>query len=361
MAQTAIAERPQLVPPKPSQKAGDVVPFTGEPPEIIQTAKSYPPKIAKKLMAITREFGAIAKGAKKNDPNGGWNDFHNYGYQKWEDVLQRESVLLAQHGIIIQQSEVARSLLDKLISITYEFTIITEDGEAWPDRPVFTAIGRLQDHKGIFDDKAANKCHTQAHKYFLLHTFKIKTKETIEDEADAATDENPPKQIATPKPPRPGSPEAAALEGPREIVVNGAGPWADAFIAAIERAANTVEIDGWVEANKDKLTKLEAYPEHNTRVKHTIIKRGAAALTPKPPRPGAAVASAPAGNPMPNPVEDAAGWITWLTEKFAGFETYEAGEVYWNETVSPTLDGLDQIVQDDAMGVWRHFERRFES
>jgi ERF superfamily len=333
--------------------AANIVPLKPTPEQ-----KAYPPKLAKTLMAITREFGAISKGTHKDDPNGGWNDFHKYGYQKWDDVLERESTLLQKHGIIIQQSEVARSLLDKLISISYEFTIINEDGDCWPDRPIFTAIGRLQDQKGMFDDKAANKCHTQAHKYFLLHTFKIKTKETVEDDADAADAE----QVKTAlKPPKPGSAEAKALEGPRTINANGhnAKSWADAFMLAIERATPG-ETSQWIELNKNSLDKLGNYPEIDARVKEAIAERLPVGLkieaktAPKPPRPSAP----PTANLMPDPATDAAGWIKWLTEKLATFGTYEAGENFWNDTIQ-ALD-LPQTTQEDAMGCWQVFEARFE-
>lgn len=308
--------------------------------------RTYPPKIAKALVAIAKEFGPVAKD--------GFNTFHKYNYQKWDDVLDRVSTLLPKYGLIISQSEIARSLFenDQMMSITYAFTIVNDEGEVWPDRPVWSAVARARDQKGVSDDKSANKCHTQAHKYFLLHTFNIKTKEAVEDEADSET---PDKQITAPKPPKPGSAEAAALEGPREIDANGAGPWADAFIHAIE-SANAAETDLWVEKNGGKLGKLHNFPNEHKRVADAIARRK---MAPKPPRPGAAAAPAPTANPMPNPVEDAAGWIVWLATKFNGFTSYEEGELYWNEIVSPTLDGLPQSVQEDAMGVWNRFEEKY--
>ncbi len=39
----------------------------------------------------------------------------------------------------------------------------------------WTSIARLRDQKGITDDKAAAKCHTQAEKQFCVKQFKIRT------------------------------------------------------------------------------------------------------------------------------------------------------------------------------------------
>jgi hypothetical protein len=118
----------------------------------------YPAKIAKALIAVTREVGAIGKL--------GENKHHSYFYQRWEDVLARMSVLLPQHGLIVLQTETGRSLFDNdtLLALTYQFTIINEDGDVWPLHARWTAISRLKDQKGVYDDKSANKCHTQAHK-----------------------------------------------------------------------------------------------------------------------------------------------------------------------------------------------------
>lgn len=358
-AQTATRERPQIADMPQLAPTTNIVTLPEPRP-----SPSYPPKLAKTLMAITREFGAITKATKKNDPNGGgWNDFHNYGYQKWDDVLDRESTLFQQHGIILQQSEIARSLLDKLISITYEFTIISEEGEVWPDRPVFTAIGRLQDHKGIFDDKAANKCHTQAHKYFLLHTFKIKTKDVAEEDADGAADEVQTKQIDRPKPPRPGSAEAMAADEPCTINPQGMSyqVFADTFIAAIEHSAPG-DVARWVELNQASIDKVKGGKvAQYERIEAAINKlsaspaENAAPKPPKPPRPGA---TAPAVKQMPDASTEPEAFITWLKEKMDGFESYEQGETYWNETIQALDLGGD--VQEDAMSVWRSFERKHE-
>lgn len=204
----------------------------------------YPPKIAAALVAITRKVGAIAKL--------GHNTFHKYHYQKWEDVLVRLAPLLIEHGLIIQQSQIASAVSngDALLSITYEFTIVNEQGEVWPDRPEWTAISRLADAKGVYDDKAANKCHTQAHKYFLIHLFKIRTEEVM---ADSDGDGGAQTRRRAP------NPNAATIpDGPHLIPVGDKThrSWADAYAAAVKRAKSIAEIQEWERINETPLQEL---------------------------------------------------------------------------------------------------------
>lgn len=355
---TALAERPAEI-------VQDMLPQSRGPATVIALprATEYPPKIAAALMAITREFGHIPKGADKEDPNGGWNDFHKYGYQKWEDVLNRESELFAEKGIILQQSETAKTLLDKLISISYEFTIINEHGEVWPDRPVFSAIARLIDHKGMFDDKAANKCHTQAHKYFLLHFFKIKTREAVTVDADAgeqiegtAIEQGQPKKL---KPPKPTG--AASAPPPVSYKVSTDGKnietWTTAFIAAID--ADPAHVDDYFTANPKALQSAYQYPEVKQKIAEAALRAKnptTKTTKPKPPKPGT-----PKTDAVPSPQENGPAWIEWLTAQMDDFDTYEKGEAWWNDKIAPVIDDLPQETRDDAMGLWRKFEQRFES
>jgi hypothetical protein len=82
------AQKPQAVAefaPSPPP-AANIVPFTPQGEQ-----KAYPPKIAK---ASARDHPGVRRrqGRQQDDPNGGWNTFHNYGYQKWEDVLSASSI-----------------------------------------------------------------------------------------------------------------------------------------------------------------------------------------------------------------------------------------------------------------------------
>lgn len=139
----------------------------------------YSGKVAKSVIAITREIGKIQKE--------GFNKFQQYKYTKWEDINEKLSPLLVEHGLVIVQNEVDRNILEKsaqgsVLAIIYHFTLVNEDGEAWP--PVeWTAIARLTDGKGVADDKAASKCHTQAEKGFCVKQFKIRTDDYIDGDA----------------------------------------------------------------------------------------------------------------------------------------------------------------------------------
>jgi hypothetical protein len=139
----------------------------------VQRAEHYPPRIAKAIIAITREMEGIAKA--------GVHEFHKYRYQRWEDINEKLSPLLAEHGLLIMQSEQSRSLLEQndkgsVLAIVYHFTIVHESGDMAPSVE-WTAIQRLRDQKGVTDDRAASKCHTQAEKMFSLKQFKIRVAE----------------------------------------------------------------------------------------------------------------------------------------------------------------------------------------
>ena len=138
--------------------------------------KQYPAKIAKSIIAITSEIGRIQKEGR--------NEFQRYKYTRWEDINEKLSPLLGAHGLIIVQSEQSRSLLEEnekgsVLAIVYHFTIVNEHGESWPDVE-WTSIARLRDQKGVTDDKAAAKCHTQAEKQFCIKQFKIRTDDYVD-------------------------------------------------------------------------------------------------------------------------------------------------------------------------------------
>ena len=134
---------------------------------------SYPAAIAAAILKVTREIGRVIKD--------GEHDFHHYRYPKWETINEQLAPLLSDHGLIIVQSEQNRSLLEEndkgsVLAIIYHFTLISETGEQWP-AVEWTAVQRLRDQKGITDDKAATKCHTQARKSFCLKLFNIRVEE----------------------------------------------------------------------------------------------------------------------------------------------------------------------------------------
>jgi hypothetical protein len=152
-------------------------------PALPAPPRVYSPKIAKAILAVTREIGHIAKD--------GENTFQGYRYARWEDIVEKLSPLLADHGLIAIQTEKTRHLIEQTdkgstLSIVYGFTFTNEDGDLWPEIE-WTALARLRDQKGITDDKAAAKCHTQAEKYFCIKQFKIRTGDQLDGDADGQT------------------------------------------------------------------------------------------------------------------------------------------------------------------------------
>ena len=169
----------------------------------------------------------------------------------------------------------------------------------------------------------------------------------------------------------PGSPWGAKGGYTRMLRYRGAREWARVHAPSIMLG---VYSDDEMEAMAD---------ERRGRGAQEVIVREEPPAPPPPPQIAAPVAAQPEAAPAaieaddgpPDPITtlpaaapkqpatptpaDGAAWIAWLTDKFAAFENYEAGEAYWNDTIQ-ALD-LPDLVQEDAMGVWRRFERRFEA
>jgi hypothetical protein len=131
------------------------------------------------VAAVMNEVDVVAKR--------GVNEFHRYRYAKMEDILKEITPLLGKHGLVIFQSETGRAMFDEdnVIAVEYAFTVAHVSGETWPNLRQ-TGVSTCRNTKGGWDDKALNKCHTAARKYFLLALFQIPTGE----ESDADQGEN---------------------------------------------------------------------------------------------------------------------------------------------------------------------------
>ena len=210
--------------------------------------KPYPPKIAKAILQVMRNINPVAKA--------GYNDFHKYAYRRFEDVFEELVPALNEAGLIIQQSEInLGNLQDQMISITYDFTIINEDGDVWPDRPQITAICKAVDNKGVRDDKAASKCNTQWQKYFYTSFFKIRTSDVSEADADAAPKQQ--KRRAVPSPDGKVGPHSIAII-PKEAPED----WAGRFKKFVAKAATVEEVDAWYAENAAVFKRLEEKEEY---------------------------------------------------------------------------------------------------
>lgn len=218
----------------------------------------------------------------------GENKFHGYKYARAQDILQMLTPLLARHGLVIFQTECSRQLFDgdAVIAVTYEFTIAHISGAVWPDRPRQTGVCRARDSKGGLDDKAVNKCHTAARKYFLLALFQIPTEDM--DDADAHETGGKPREPsrriipAEAKPPeampmadprlQPNTPKAP-VGGPRPIPlhVGREVEWGMEYLKAIRTAPDLTAIQEWERLNLHHIGQIELdEPAVHKRLKTAI-------------------------------------------------------------------------------------------
>ena len=171
MTQTDTSEKPRRVPMIPGPRtnlsphtpdkpghrivrdSGDQVPATREP-EPLRVAN-----IARAISDVMANVGTIEQR--------GINKFHNYKYMLMGDLLFALTPLMGKHGLAVFQNEIEIKTVETRVAVTYEFTVVHESGEIWPGMR-FTGMSNARDSKGGWDDKAINKCHTAARKYFLL-------------------------------------------------------------------------------------------------------------------------------------------------------------------------------------------------
>lgn len=210
-----------------------------------------PAKTMVAILRITKEIGSIAKSGR--------NTFHNYDYQKWEDILNKLAPLLPENNLIVVQSAISTVIRDDgLMVVDYGFDIYNEDGEAMPQTIIKQGSARWRDSKGVIDDKASVKCETQAQKYFYINLFKIKTQDAAIDDADAGDDTS--RQQNGNGGRRGGPPPADQKPKPHKIVgVNGetAESWSKKFIAMVSKADSTADIDEWDKLNSATIDMLK--------------------------------------------------------------------------------------------------------
>ena len=289
----------------------------------------------------------------------GVNTFHNYKYAKIQDILQALVPLMGKHGIIVTQTEVSRAMFDNdnAISITYEFTIAHKSGEVWPEKIVQTGLCNCRTSKGTFDDKAINKTHTAARKYFMLSLFQIPT----EDENDPDRGDNDDggrshqggqqqrrvpsaqpsgqqdKGFTTSSEMRATKPDA---NGKISNVGHSVNTWVPVYIEAIKAAKTPDEINLLDKANDEILGTVHAkahdlYKQIEAAVAAKVeeFKIGASPRPSQPPSPEgnakaagvtettakataeADASAAPAAEKIPTAKDDPEGFLAWAKTK----------------------------------------------
>jgi hypothetical protein len=176
----------------------------------------------------------------------GWNDFHKYEYARMQDLSTALTPLMGKHGIVVFQNELSRDMFDdgRAMAVRYQFTIVHKSGEIWPERPVITGVSMCRTSNGKYDDKAFNKCHTSARKYFLISLFQIPTEDHDDADSDGGSGNRP-------RPAR-RAPSPDGKHGPQLIPINhGELPaaWGERFIKAIGTATKVEEVNAWYDAN----------------------------------------------------------------------------------------------------------------
>lgn len=147
----------------------------------------------------------------------------------------------------------------RAIAVRYRFTIVHKSGEVWFERPLQTGLSNCRNTKDGFDDKALNKCHTAARKYFLMSLFQIPT-EDMED-GDGQTNGNNGQTQQRPQGQRRPVPSPSGKLSPHILpVVDGESPaaWATRFKTFIDKAESTDEVNKWYIVNAGVFEKLKA-------------------------------------------------------------------------------------------------------
>lgn len=311
--------------------------------------KLYPPKIAKAILAVTRAAGPVAKAGK--------NTFHKYAYAKWEDILDEIATLIADNGLIIQQSEIGHGGVNsRMIEITYEFTIINEDGDVWPDRPTMTQICKIEDGKGTLDDKASSKCFTTAQKYMHMSLFKIRTADMAEADHDG---DQQTKKRAVPSADGSIKPHTVPIlkdratgEGETPVV------WSQRFIAFINKAKSVEEIEAWEKANDKTLDLIEGLDaKNNTTVMATIVDAMTVKINEFKGETTTKATATPAKTETEfNPEE----WLTELQNAFSGCEDLSSLADQQERRMVPFKEKVTPVIWQQAGSIAAEHAKRIQ-
>lgn len=158
---------------------------------------TMPKQIAEAIIQMMIKVGYVQKK--------GVNKFQDYKYASIEGILEKVQPALVDCGLCIVQNEVSHDIVGEgnLMEAVYEFTLVHSSGvQATPIKQ--TGLSSVRNSKGGYDDKALNKCHTSARKYFILGLFQIPTglaadPDDEEDKPQAAKNgaAEPPPRVST--------------------------------------------------------------------------------------------------------------------------------------------------------------------
>ena len=342
-----------------------------EPRDIAPPVRTPVGKLAGAIAGVMAEVGTINKG--------GFNKFHNYHYARMEDLLQVITPLMGKHGIAVFQSEVEVTTAENRIVVLYEFTVAHSSGETMIGRQRGMCIAR--NSKGDYDDKALNKCHTQARKYFLLGLFQV----PAGDFDDSDPEDTHQRSVPGPGPKMQDITNALAAgktvtaiggggsggtgfkpqdinltsdeaikEGIAHKIVLGQGAgsqqWANKYLTAIGGCTTTEQLVAWEKANAGPLQAIkDGFPKVYDMIVAAVEEK-VSQLSPAP---------SPSDSAMPDPKGDATEAMNWIASELQQRTTYEGGETFWNREVAPRETEFDPLDWDMLMQEWQRFETRF--
>lgn len=304
------------------------------------------------------EVGTIKKGGR--------NRFHGYDYARMEDLLVAVTPLMGKYGIVVIQNEVERNVVEgNRLACTYEFSIIHESGEYWPERPRYTGMSTARDSKGNWDDKSVAKCHTAARKYFLLGLFQVPAGDFDDPDEDASTEAPKSEERRVPGPTSQAAPSQAAPSQtkqaaqqqpaqdpsvPHRIILGAGGgvdKWVSEYIKAIGTAVSQEQLQQWEDLNDASLQTLsDKYLEKYENIASATQRRLQDLQAPK--------REAPA-NGMPLDTQEA---MNWIASRLTSIDTLEAAQTFWNQAVEPNRARFDEVDWQLLMNEWERTERR---
>jgi len=312
-------------------------------------------KISKAIANCMKEVGTIKKR--------GVNEFFNYRYARFEDLLYAITPLMGEQGLALTQSEIKVETVEgNRLSILYEFIMYHESGESLPPQ-MHRGMCTSRSRKGDFDDKAVAKCHTAAKKQFLLGQFNVPAGDFEDPDEDTDATQKPvpgpsQEQAAPQEKPGParGAVPAQAKSAPQEATPSAphrlelpqgttADVWASAYIRAIGTAKSEDEIKEWDRLHDDVLQRIS---DRYSQIYDTIAAAVERRLS-------------DIGGALPDPKKDPQEAMNWIASQLQQMNTYEAAEAFWNQIVAPREKDFEQLDWEMLMAEWVRTEARLNA
>lgn len=215
---------------------------SGPQPVMMPGSCAMPPAVAQAIIDVMLNVDPVQKKGRNTE--------HNYKFVAVEDLLKEIQPEMAKAGLIVMQNEVAirQAFEGSFVEIEYAFTLFHKSGVGWEHPMRQTGLSRLKFNSGKIDDKAYNKCHTSARKYFLMSLFQIPTGDIADnDKADRHDADDGRAETAAP---------TVQRESDQDAISN-ARRWTAAAIRNVGGMQTAAALKAWREKFDATITKLE--------------------------------------------------------------------------------------------------------